>query len=355
MAEINIRSDAVDVEQVMARIRARIREKRGVDYTETDIQALAKVKLEKILDPRAVRSDLITHYRSQPRLPRLPDVPAPLTPGEPLPSVSMPPPPPPENYDFAVDAIYVSSRGGSGQMIALARRVLNPLLKLFFNPTPLVAAVQRQVELNRYLLEEPQKERMKERIVDREQLHHHFQVQIDSLRERLNEADDRDRLRVEYDRARHEIDDLHYEVLNNMVVELTRATIEVRNMGMRLESMASRLDFDERRARALEGVVQYKTGGTLPRTASPASVGAAAEAPVKAEAPVRAEAPIKAEAAGGGEDAAARQRRRRRRGRRRPTPGPGEAAAPGGSDRSATPSNAPQPPGPSGGTGSDEQ
>ena len=33
---------------------------------------------------------------------------------------------------------------------------------------------------------------------------------------------------------------------------------------MRLESMASRLDFDERRARALEGVVQYRAGAVPP-------------------------------------------------------------------------------------------
>jgi len=332
----------------MARIRARIREKRGVDYTEAEVKTLANVKLEKVLDPRAVRSDLITHYRSQPRLPRLPDVPPPLTPVEPLPPAAapIPPPPPPENHEFPLDAIYVSSRGAAGQMIALARRVLNPILKLFFNPGPLIAAVQLQVDLNRYLLEEPDRERIRQRnqqLMDREQLHHHFQVQIDAMRERLNEADDRDRLRVEYDRARHEIDDLHYEVLNNMVVELTRATIEVRNMGMRLESMASRLDFDERRARALEGVVQYKTGGTVPRTASAAPAAPAAEPPAKDE------------ATGGGEDAAARQRRRRRRGRRRPIPGPGEPAASGENDRGPSTSNAPQPPGPSGGTGPDEQ
>ena len=33
---------------------------------------------------------------------------------------------------------------------------------------------------------------------------------------------------------------------------------------MRVESMSSRLDFDERRARALEGVVQYRPGAVPP-------------------------------------------------------------------------------------------
>ena len=47
----------------MEQIRARIREKRGVDYTEAQIQELAAVKLEKFLDPRGVRSDLLDQFR----------------------------------------------------------------------------------------------------------------------------------------------------------------------------------------------------------------------------------------------------------------------------------------------------
>jgi len=37
---------------------------------------------------------------------------------------------------------------------------------------------------------------------------------------------------------------------------------------MRVESMSSRLDFDERRARALEGVVQYRPGAVPPHLAA---------------------------------------------------------------------------------------
>ena len=58
MADFNVRSDSVNVEQIMDEIRARIREKRGLDYTEEQIRELAEVKLEKFLDPRGVRSDL---------------------------------------------------------------------------------------------------------------------------------------------------------------------------------------------------------------------------------------------------------------------------------------------------------
>ena len=52
MADFNIRTDAVDVEQIMRQIRARIESKRGVDYTEQQIQELANVKLERFLNPK---------------------------------------------------------------------------------------------------------------------------------------------------------------------------------------------------------------------------------------------------------------------------------------------------------------
>ena len=64
MPDFNVRSDSVNVEQIMEQIRARIREKRGVDYTEQQIRELAAVKLEKFLDPRGVRSDLLEQFRS---------------------------------------------------------------------------------------------------------------------------------------------------------------------------------------------------------------------------------------------------------------------------------------------------
>ena len=57
MPEFTIRSESVDVEQIMDQIRTRIRGKRGVDYTEEQLRELAAVKLERFLDPRGVRSD----------------------------------------------------------------------------------------------------------------------------------------------------------------------------------------------------------------------------------------------------------------------------------------------------------
>jgi len=52
-----------------------------------------------------------------------------------------------------------------------------------------------------------------------------------------------------------------FELLHNLVVETTRLGIEVKNLKMRVESLASRHDFAERRARALEGIVQSRLEG----------------------------------------------------------------------------------------------
>ena len=190
MTDFSIRSDNVDVEQIMRQIRSRIREKRGVDYTEEEIRELANVKLEKFIDPKGVRSNLLEEYRR-------------LASAEPS----------PPNYAFGEETLYETHRAP----VRWLRSLFRPLLKLLFNPNPLIQALHIQSQLN---------ERSAER------------------------------------HAR--LDALHYEVIHNLVVELTRTGIEVKSLKMRLESMASRLDFDERRARALEGVVQYRPGAVPP-------------------------------------------------------------------------------------------
>jgi len=236
MSDFTVRSDSVDVEQIMRQIRARIREKRGVDYTEEEIRELANVKLEKFLDPRGVRSDLLAEFR------RKRDA-----------STS------PRNFAFENTTLYESSR----PFLRWMRKVLNPILKLFFNPNPIVDALHIQSKLN--------------------------------------------------DSYNHS-ESLYYELIHNLVLETTRLGIEVKNLKMRVESMSSRLDFDERRARALEGVVQYRPGA-VPPLQPPPSGGEPASTD--------------------GESAERRARRRRRRGRRRPGTGPG--GSPEGGDRSAGP------------------
>ncbi|MBE3134154.1 MAG: hypothetical protein IMZ55_11810, partial [Acidobacteria bacterium] len=62
MSDFSIRADSVNVEEIMQQIRARIRDKRGVDYTEQEIQELATVKLERFLDPDKVRSELLQQF-----------------------------------------------------------------------------------------------------------------------------------------------------------------------------------------------------------------------------------------------------------------------------------------------------
>jgi hypothetical protein len=231
MADFSVKSDSVDVEQIMRQIRSRIREKRGVDYTEDEIRELANVKLEKFLDPGGVRSDLLEQYRK----------------GR---DVSTK-----RNYAFEDTTLYESSR----PLIVWIRKILQPILKLFFNPNPLIDVLHRQSQMNDSFLH--------------------------------SEA-------------------LYYELIHNLVLETTRLGIDVKNLKMRVESMSSRLDFDERRARALEGVVQYRPGA-VPPLQPPSSAGAPAGAAVEADSPER------------------RARRRRRRGRRRPDQRGGHAGAEG--------------------------
>jgi len=253
MPEFNIRTDAVDVEQIMRQIRARIREKRGVDYTDAQIQELASVKLETFLDATGVRSDLVEQFRR--------------TRG-----VS----PPPQNYAFEDTTLFDSHRG----IVRLIRTLLRPILKLLFNPNTLTHVLHQQSHIN------------------------------DVYAKRFD--------------VREELDALYYEVIHNLVLEITRLGIEVKNLKMRVESLSSRLDFDERRARALEGVVQYRPGATTPRERSRGQPAAPSTGEGVATAPGRV-------AGAPGEDdqpgSAARRRRRRRRGRRgRGTPPTGDSA-----------------------------
>src|SRR4051794_23816898 len=116
MADFTVRSDSVNVEQIMEQIRARIREKRGVDYTEQQIHELAAVKLEKFLDPRVVRSDMLQQFQRT----QAADTAS-------------------SNITFGPNAIFESPR----PLVAKIRRLLRPVLRLFFNPDPISQALVR--------------------------------------------------------------------------------------------------------------------------------------------------------------------------------------------------------------------
>src|SRR6186713_201475 len=159
MADLNVRSDSVNVEQIMKQIRTRIREKRGSDYTQAELQQLATAKLEQFADPSGLRSDLLEQFRKRGDEP----------------------------------STYHRHRGMRRWLLMMA----HPILK----------RVQKQVMSD------------------------------------LN---------------------LYFEIIHNLVVETTRLGIEVQNLKMRVESLSSRVDFDERRAKSLEGVVQYRQNRPAP-------------------------------------------------------------------------------------------
>ena len=238
MSDFSVRSDSVDVEEIMRQIRARIRDKRGVDYTEQQIQELAGVRLEKFLDPKGVRSDLLEQYRRHRAEPA----------GN------------PPTYAFEDTTLFESDKA----IVRFVRSLLKPVLKLFFNYDVLSHVLHTQAEFNDHV---------------------------------------------------RQTEPLYYELIHNLVLELTRSGIELKNMRMRVESLQSRLEFTERRARALEGVVQYRPEALkgVPRSDAPVT-GPAAEGTE----PQGGVDPIT------GGDSLRTRRRRRRRGRR------GQPGVPGG-------------------------
>jgi hypothetical protein len=284
MADFTVRADHIDVEQIMRQIRARIRDKRGADYTEEEIRELAAVKLEKFLDPRAVRSDLLQHYRRQHQ-------PAPLI----LPEESHPP-----LYDFTPTTVYVSDRGAAGRILTIIRKIFKPITKLFFHVDTVWDVLSKQSVIN------AQHTRLFQRA------HQRFIT-------------------------RDELDSLNFEMFNNLVVELTRLGIEVKNLRMQVESFGTRLDFDERRARALEGVVQYRPGAAVAKPApvqQPQPGGGAAQPGSAGGAQGGVDEGDEEDGGAGGEGgdlSRSARRRRRRRGRRRGGQG-GPMAGPGGAE-----------------------
>ncbi len=268
MSEFSIQSDGVDVVRIMEQVRNRIKEKDGEDYTEQQIRELANVKLEGLVEPAKARPELVERSRRREQ-------------------GAAPAPSAPESFEFGPQSIY-ASRGFLGWLLYPVRRLLSPVLKLFFNVDPIVHALQVQREINAQ--------------------HGEFVDRVARLLELSNS-----RLA-----AREEIDALNYEVMNNLVLEMTRLSIDMKNHRMRVESVAGRLDFDERRARTVEGVVHQRDEAHA--AAADASSGE------------------------GQAEGAEPKRRRRRRGRRRPTRTATEPPSESESPASAQPSGEPDPP-----------
>jgi hypothetical protein len=261
--------DHVDVEQIMRDIRARIAQRSGVELSTQQIQDLAARRLEAILDPRSIKPALLDELRRGAATPA-----APPTASE---AAEL-------SYAFEDTTLYESHRG----VLRFIRRILSPILKLFFNPNPLIRALNIQSRVN-----------------------------ADAAR---READ-RERRQAEWNA-------LHYEILHRLVTEVSRVTLEQQSQTMRIESLAAKVDFNERRVRGIEGAmhqVRPAAGGPAVEQGRGPRAAAATGAPAAAPAPAEVQATAPAAGTEGQPSDGGRRRRRRRRGRRGAA-GPGEAA-----------------------------
>jgi hypothetical protein len=250
----------------MRELRARITPPHGIELTPQQIQELAARRLEAILDPRTLTPPLLEQLKRGAGA-----VPEPSSSSADL------------QYEFEDTALYDSPRGA----LRVIRRILNPLLRLLFNPDPLARALHKQSRLN---------------------------------------ADAAAR-EIERDRRQGEWNALHYEILQRLVTEVARLSIEAAALAGRVESLGARVDFADRRVRALESDLLQ------PRPAAPRAV----QPPAAPGAPAAEVVPGESSAPEG-----ARRRRRRRRGRRPsigveggPRPFESPAPAPSGTEAGA--------------------
>jgi hypothetical protein len=170
MSTFSSKGTDVDVEAIMANIRRKIEEKRKGFYTEDEVREIAEMKLDAVLDANEFNSDFVAAFRARDEK---------------------------WNYRFDPETIYASSHAGGGGLIRAARRLLHPLLKLFFNPNPIISALSRQADLNRY----------------------------------------------------------YVLLLHNMAQEITRSNLELTNLKARLRTLGIRVDFQTKREKTMEQVV----------------------------------------------------------------------------------------------------
>jgi len=257
----------------MRDIRARIGQRPGIELTDAQVQELAARRLEAILDPRSTSPALLEQLR------RSAGVPVVTTP-----TVTADAPP----YRFEDTTLYETHNA----LTRAIRKLLNPVLKLFFNPNPLIQALNIQSRLN-------------------------------------VEAGQREAERVQ---QQAEWNALHYEILQRLVMEVSRVSLENQALSLQVESLGAKVDFNERRVRGIEGALhQGRVPGGREVAAQPP--------PPAAEAPET--APSEAAAPGEAPSGEGHQRRRRRRRRGRRGAGPPEATA-AATNRGMPPGEAPE-------------
>ncbi len=234
----------------MREIRSRISERPGIDLTAQQIQELAARRLEAILDPRTIKPSLMDELRRASGLP--PDT---------------PPSEPESDEPLTESTLYQADSG----FVRALRKLLNPLLKLLFNPAAIVAALNTQAR-------------------------------------RAKAAEARE---AELRRRQTEWNALHFEILRRLVTEVTRAEIDNQHLTHRVESLTAKVDFNERRVRGLEHTQQHarpSIGRAADATIAPLHSPVAAP---KEETPST-EPTVPSDVSPDG----TRRRRRRRRGRR---------------------------------------
>jgi hypothetical protein len=169
-----IEADAIDADRLRADVERRVEERRQSGlYTEQELRYIAERPLEPVLQGRDVSAALLEELRARDAQ---------------------------WNYSFDPETIYRTSRGG---FLAFARRLLRPVQKLFWNPTPMISALSRQSDLNRF--------------------------------------------------SAH--------LLHNLVLELTRLNLEVAELKNRNLQLSGRLELLAKRSRALEDMLDEAEAG----------------------------------------------------------------------------------------------
>lgn len=170
---IEIESKDVDVREIMAGIRERIAEKKRGLYTDEEIREIAERRLDAVLESGHFNPDFLREFKHKAEV---------------------------WNYRFDAEAIYRTSRGGAGSLLGKLRGLLKPVQKLFWNPTPMIAALSRQSDLNLYTA----------------------------------------------------------QMLHNLTLELTKLNLEVQELRARLRQTDAALDELKKRERALEALAVLK-------------------------------------------------------------------------------------------------
>lgn len=234
----------------MREIRNRISQRHGIELSTQQIQDLAARRLEAILEPRNINPTLLEQLRK-----------GAASPPDPLPHAAD------ADEPIADDAIYVGS-----PLVQFFRRLFNPLLKLLFNPAPIVTALQAQSRANRAAATRA----------------------------------------AELERRQTEWNALHYQILQRLVTEVSRASIEMQALSQRVEALAARVDFNDRRVRLLESTPAAVRGQRPQETAPAAAPAPPSTLPAETASTPNTPAPAAD---------APKRRRRRRRGRRGSMPG----------------------------------